>query len=103
SSDPFDPANCAIGGASRWLKIAPSEAGTISIDTSTSQVQTVVAVYRGGSLSDAIPANLIVCDVNSAPDGHSLVKFAAEPGVTNSILVDGVNGASGLIYLHYDF
>jgi hypothetical protein len=73
----------------------------MSIDTVTSQVQTVIAVYRGGALSDAIPANLVTCDINSAPDGHSLVRFPVQAGVTNSVLVDGVNGAAGLIYLHY--
>ena len=73
----------------------------MSIDTITSQVYTVVAVYRGGDVADITPANLIKCDVNSAPDGHSLVRFQAQHGVTNSILIDGTNGATGLIFLHY--
>ena len=101
STDPIDPASCAIGGASRWLKIVASIDGTMSIDTITSQVFTVVAVYRGGEVSDIVPSKLIACDVNSAPDGHSLVRFQAQQGVTNSVLVDGINGAIGTIFLHY--
>ena len=73
----------------------------MSIDTITSQVFTVVAVYRGGEVSDIVPSKLIACDVNSAPDGHSLVRFQAQQGVTNSVLVDGINGAIGTIFLHY--
>jgi hypothetical protein len=101
SSDLRDPAMCAIGGASRWWQVVASTPGIMSIDTVTSQVHTVIAVYRGGTLSDAIPANLITCDTGSAPDGHSLVRFPVETAVTYSVLVDGVNGASGTIYLHY--
>jgi len=102
STDPLDPANCAIGGASRWLKVVAGTDGLMSIDTVTSQVQTVIAVYRGGDLRDITTANLITCDINSAADGHSLVRFPVQAGVTNSVLVDGVDGATGLIYLHYN-
>jgi hypothetical protein len=103
STDPFDPATCTIGSASQWLKILAPSAGIFSIDTTTTEIPTVIAVYRGGTYPDLAPANLVACDINSAPDGRSLVRFPVVAGTTYSILIDGVNGATGLIYLHYSF
>jgi hypothetical protein len=101
SGSPFDPAHCAIGGASRWIAFLPQISGMMSVDTITSQVATVVAVYRASRTTELTPANFVACDVNSAPDGHSLVRFPVQAGTVYSVLVDGLNGAKGQIYLHY--
>jgi hypothetical protein len=101
SGNPFDPVNCAIGGLSRWLTLVPQMDGMMSIDTIGSEVATVVAVYRGSRTTDLISPNFVACDVSSAADGHSLIRFKATNGIAYSILVDSLNAERGKIFLHY--
>lgn len=103
SSDLRDPSLCAIGGASRWIVLAPTNAGRLSLDTmgTAPTLPTILAVYRGGTFADLVETKRIACDINSAPDGHSLVRFDVQAGSAYSVLVDGTNGVTGQIHLNY--
>jgi hypothetical protein len=91
----------AITGASRWFGFQATNNGTILLDTTGSRIETVLASYLATNLCPRVP---IACDRHSAPDGRgSLVRFQASTGKNYWVAVDGVNGAQGIISLHFEF
>jgi hypothetical protein len=96
-----------IGGASRWFGLRPEANAVLVVDTVGSQIDTVIAVYRGstnytdpftfwGSLA------AVASDDNGAPDGvRSQVAFNARRDTNYMVAVDGVNGAQGVIVLNW--
>ena len=89
----------ASGGASRWFYLKPTSAGVMIIDTIGSTFDTIMTVYTGPSLFSLSP---VTSDDNSAPDGiRSRVRFDAVAGQQYYVVVDGVGGATGTVYLNY--
>lgn len=87
------------GGSSRWFSLVPQANGIMIVDTIGSNIDTVLAVYRGTDLSNL---TLIDSDDNSAPDGvRSLVRFNAKKGLNYLVAVDGVGGQQGKIKLNW--
>lgn len=83
-----------------WNWTAPSN-GVVTIDTSGSTFDTVLAAYTGASVS-----NLTQVAANDNASGRgvtSLVKFPAATGTQYQISVDGKSGASGTIQLNLSF
>ncbi|MBI2946819.1 MAG: immunoglobulin domain-containing protein [Verrucomicrobia bacterium] len=85
------------GGYSVWWTWTPTVAGTVTIDTQGSEIDTLLAVYTGESVSTLVP-------VASNNDGDfritSLLSFVAEAGRAYHIAVDGVEGETGSIVLN---
>jgi hypothetical protein len=86
-----------VGGHSVWYRWVPPATGAVTFETTASSFDTLLAVYRGTSVS----ALSLVAANNDASSSTrtSRVRFTASAGVTYVIAVDGVNGASGSVAL----
>jgi hypothetical protein len=90
-----------IGGASDWVSFVAETTGTLFLNTDGSSYDTVMAVFRR-SATNASVLELLACDNDNGSNGKtSSVSVPVEVGKTNYILVDGVNGASGILQLNY--
>jgi hypothetical protein len=90
-----------IGGASDWISFVAETTGTLFLNTDGSSYDTVMAVFRR-SATNASALELLACDNDNGSNGKtSSVSVPVEVGKTNYILVDGVNGASGILQLNY--
>jgi hypothetical protein len=95
-----EPQPCTVGGSSKWFGLRPTADGTMEIDTLGSSFDTLLAVFTGTNSIETL--RRVDCDDNGAPDlTSSLVRFPARRGTNYSILVDGVNGAEGIIQLNW--
>lgn len=98
SSDANEPAHAGFAATSSlWWEWTAQTGGSVSIDTSGSSYDTVLAVYTGTSLTSLNP---VVSNDNNGSSLTSRVQFTAQPGVTYEIAVDGKNGATGLTILN---
>jgi hypothetical protein len=84
-----------------WYSWTAPSAGTVTIDTCGSSLDTVLAVYRG----DAFPLTPIVSNDDTLPGvcpstTHSLLSFSTASGVTHRIAVAGFSGSSGYFALN---
>jgi len=90
----------SLGGASVWYRWTPAASGPVTIDTETSDFDTLLGVYTGGSVGalSSVATNDDrsggICNVTSA------VTFAAVAGTPYRIRVDGFGGSTGAIRLH---
>jgi len=102
TKDENEPNHCGIpGGASHWFAYLGPASGRLFLNTDGSTFDTVLAVYTGTGTTYAslIP---VVCDDNSGANGlTSALSFQASGGVIYYIVVDGVNGATGIVHLNY--
>lgn len=104
--DPAEPQHCGVsGGASYWFLYQAPTNGTVVLDTIGSAIDTVVAAYSFTppltSYAELIP---VVCDNDSVGvAGAARIEFATIQGRQYAIVVDGVNGARGLVKLNYVF
>ncbi len=90
-----------IGGSSDWLTFLPATSGTLFLNTDGSTYDTVMAVFKRNPTNSAA-LDLITCDNNSGTNGKtSAVVFPVQAGVTNYVVVDGINGATGILQLNY--
>ena len=81
------------GGHSIWYTWTAPTSGLVSVNTHGSSFDTLLAVYKGNSVSalTLVAAN----DDTSNFDRTSAVSFNAVAGTTYHIAVDGYNGAQG--------
>jgi hypothetical protein len=96
---PGEPNHCGVlGGASRWfaLENGSATALTFVVDTSGSSINTILAVYTG---TDPLSLQLVTC--TNGPGSDSRVTFVAAPMGRYSVVVDGGNGAEGIIRLNW--
>jgi hypothetical protein len=93
---------CGVsGGASEWLGIIAEADGNLFLNTDGSSYDTVMAAFRRSPTNPAVLL-LINCDNNGGTNGRtSSMTVPVSSGTTNYILVDGVNGASGVLQLNY--
>ncbi|MBX7245348.1 MAG: hypothetical protein K1X53_07600 [Candidatus Sumerlaeaceae bacterium] len=77
------------GGSSVWYRWTPNFTGEAGIETSGSQMNVIIGVYTGpnvGSLTEVAA-------------GVGSLKFPVVSGTEYFILIDGVNGATGVFFL----
>ena len=100
SKEPGEPNHAGyVGGHSIWFRWTAPATGAIAFDTAGSGFDTVLAVYRGTSIS-ALAAVGSNNDASSSTR-TSRVKFNVSAGVTYTIAVDGVSGAAGAVALNW--
>jgi hypothetical protein len=85
----------AIGGASRWLGIEPTEAGILAVDTMGSQGESFVAVYTG----------LELWSLTALAQAHdrqgSLVRVPVQAGQPYLVAVDTPRGAEARLQVNW--
>ncbi len=86
------------GGASVWWRWTAPASGSVTVDTTGSSFDTLLAVYTGASMG----ALALVAANDDAVGFQSLVTFVATAGVAYRIAVDGYNGATGNIALNLE-
>lgn len=84
------------GGASLWWTWTASSAGTVSVVTTGSNFDTILAVYTGEALN---ALTTIATNDDIATGVTSGLAFTAVSGRTYRIAVDGYGGASGNVRL----
>jgi hypothetical protein len=90
-----------IGGSSEWLTLIAEASGTLFLNTDGSSYDTVMTVFQRNPTNSAALIQL-ACDNNSGLDGRdSSTVLPVNIGSTNYVLVDGVNGAVGILQLNY--
>ncbi len=99
TADPGEPAHANVPSAttSLWWEWTSPTANEVSIDTSGSSYDTVLAVYTGTILDQLTP---VAANDNDSGKTTSRVTFTAKAGTTYQIAVAGKNGASGLTLLN---
>jgi hypothetical protein len=96
-----DPICGVVGGSSEWVSFVAEETGSVFLNTDGSSYDTVMAVFT--RMTNAPTLQLLGCDNNGGLDGHdSSVVVPVQAGKTNFIVVDGVNGATGVLHLNYN-
>jgi hypothetical protein len=81
------------GGASLWYRWTAPKAGTVTIKTTGSNFNTLLAVYTGTAVG-------ALTEVASNANGtNSMVSFAVTQGTSYAIAVDGFNDARGSLSL----
>ena len=97
TKEPGEPDHAGnSGGRSVWWSWTAPADGTMTLDTSGSSYDTLLAVYKGSSVSALTP----LVSNDDYTNLTSRVVFGAKAGKTYSIAVDGYNGASGAIHLN---
>jgi hypothetical protein len=84
------------GGSSVWWTWTAQTSGEVTLTTTNSDFDTVLAVYSGSSVSTL---SLVTSDDDSGTDGTSSLTFTAGMGEVYQIAVDGFGGAFGSIAL----
>lgn len=101
--EPGEPAHAGKqGGKSVWYFFTAPADGLLTLTTSNSTFDTLLAVYTGTRVDrlTALGAN------DDAPDGsgiHSEVRQAVRAGTRYYVAVDGLSGSFGTIILSYAF
>jgi hypothetical protein len=89
-----------VGGASQWISFVAQETGRAYFNTDGSSYDTVIAAFT--RMTNSPMLQYIDCNDNSGLDGRdSLLAFSVQAGRTNFIVIDGVNGAAGVLRLNY--
>jgi hypothetical protein len=100
--DPAEPMHCSVtGGYSYWLAYQPPTNGTITLDTIGSTYDTVLEVYSYNVPPTTYPDLIsLVCDHGSVVGG-SRIQLAVTKTRQYAVVVAGVNGAKGTVFLNY--
>ena len=96
-----DPICGVLGGSSEWITFVAVESGDLFLNTDGSSYDTVMAIFRRNPSNPALLTQ-IGCNNNGGLDGiDSALTIPVTVGETNAILIDGVNGTSGILKLNY--
>ena len=93
---------CGVpGGSSEWVTLVAQADGELMVTTAGSSYDTILAIYQL-TPTNPIP-QLIDCNDDSVPNVvlTSELTIPIKAGDTNTILVDGKYGASGMLMLSY--
>ena len=98
TKQPDEPDHAGVsGGASVWWSWTAPAPVTVTFDVGTSDVDAVVAVYEGTTLTDLrAPAGVVETDA----DG-TRVTLTAVAGRSYQLAVDGRDGATGMVALSW--
>jgi len=91
-SEPLEPAHAGTLSRSVWYSWTPGVSGTATVTTAGSAIDTVLAVYRGNSLTSLVP--IAQNDNATAALRSSRVSFGVVPGETYRVAVDGKTAGS---------
>ena len=92
-----EPAHAGVsGGASLWWEWTASSTGSVTVDTSGSNFDTVLAIYTGTALANLTP----IASNDDSGGITSRVAFTAQAGATYVIAVDGKSSTDGLVLLN---
>lgn len=104
TAEPGEPAHAGVPpNASLWWEWTAPTTGNVSVNTTGSTYDTVLAVYTSsGSTAPTSPDRLTLIAANDDDAGaaSSRVAFTAQAGVTYEIAIDGKLGQSGLALLN---
>ncbi|MCC6271769.1 MAG: hypothetical protein IT190_10860 [Microbacteriaceae bacterium] len=91
------------GGKSAWWTYQPSVDGVLTLGTTNSNFDTVLAVYTGVSVNalTSIASNDDAYD--GAPGGFSSLAVPVRANQVYRIAVDGYGGVAGNVFLRYSF
>jgi uncharacterized repeat protein (TIGR02543 family) len=98
--DQGEPLHVKLGGKSVWWTWTAPSSGGLELTTSRSTFDTVLAVYTGMNLTNLV----FVAGADDDPWGggrQSGITCNVTVGTTYQIVVDGWDGASGEIQLHF--
>jgi hypothetical protein len=97
-----DHAGFPAATTSVWYSWTAPSAGTVTIDTCGSGIDTVLGVYRGNAfpLTTVVANDDAVGGICASSSTHSRVVFSTAAGVTHRIAVAGYNGATGYFTLN---
>ena len=89
------------GGKSVWWTFTPPSDGVLTLTTTNSTFDTLLAMYVGTRANSLTP----VASNDDAYDGVSFSKITQSVRANQlyRIAVDGFDGSSGIVYLSYDF
>lgn len=97
AAQPGEPSHAGQpASASLWWEWTAPTSGAVTVSTSGSGYDTLLAVYTGNSLTNLVP---VAANDNDGTNVTSRLSFAATAGTTYQIAVDGRNGATGLTML----
>jgi len=91
------------GGHSVWWSWTSPGAGIASINDTSSDFHTVLAVYTGDSLTNLTRVASSLGTTNANGGTTTKVSFKAYPGVRYAIALDGYNSASGNAAINFSF
>ena len=95
--EPGEPLHAGkLGGRSVWWNFTPSAAGPVSVDTSGSAFDTLLAVYTGTAVDGLTE---VASNDDNGINTTSYLTFDASAGTTYRIAVDGYQGQSGNVTL----
>jgi len=104
AEEPGEPNHCGkVGGSPAWYSCVATNNGTITVDANTPTYTNVLAVYTwpsGTSYSQLVP---VACASTNTGFGHEITSFPATAGTTNYMVVDGLSGGYGKVYLTLNF
>ncbi|TXT39234.1 MAG: hypothetical protein FD138_122, partial [Planctomycetota bacterium] len=102
TSEVGEPYHAGInGGYSVWWLWTPVSGGSVTIDTSGSNFDTLLAVYSGpGVFVSFAGLTPVASNDDSGGTRQSSVTFVATAGTSYYIAVDGYHGAFGDIHLN---
>ena len=95
-----EPRPCGSIGKTVWLRMAPSVSGTLTARSAGSAYDTVLALYRGTSLSGLTS---LACNDDDGGTLQSAVTGSLTAGQTYYLQVGGYNGAGGAFTLDVAF
>ena len=94
--------NCGgIPIGTRYIELQSSAAGTFILDTVGSASRTKMWVCRAGTNNLDKTRTYLTCDVDSTPDGRSIVSFAAEAGRTYQVWISKLDNTNGVLQLNW--
>ena len=97
SLEPAEPVHSSgIGGRSLWWKWTATQSGTVTMSAAESDIDTVIAVYTGNSVSTLVK---IASDDDSGFARNGIVEFNAVPGTIYYVAVDSYDGSAGTVRL----
>jgi hypothetical protein len=91
------PASPSYKASTVWFRFTASTSGSVTIDTSGSDYDTVLAAYTGDALNTLTP---VACDDDIGTGFQSMITFSATAGTTYHIQAGGFAGAAGGLQLH---
>jgi len=92
-----------LGGKSVWWAFVAPADGVLTLDTSGSGFDTLLALYTGTAVSQLTTIASNDDAYVGAPGGFSQIVQAVRAGQVYHIAVDGYDGVSGTVVLHYTF
>lgn len=92
-----------FGGKSAWWTFQPAVDGVLTLGTTNSGFDTLLAVYAGSQVSALTPLASNDDAFDGAPGGFSSLNIAVRANQLYRIAVDGYGGAAGNVLLNYGF